>query len=184
MRTRMASAAGALAIGLLAAACSSGSGTAAPSPSASHSPTPSASPPDQAGGQDIAGKLPPPTASGPTVELTSVTGIPVKVLTFGGSRLYIFDKDGNSQSRCTGKCTIAWTPYSPSRMPLAKGGVKQGLLGAIQRPDGPVQLTYNGHPLYDLFGESPYGPPKGEGIQAYGGTWYLVDAGGNPVKAG
>jgi hypothetical protein len=54
--------------------------------------------------------------------------------------------------------------------------VNQAALGTIQRSDGTLQVTYNGHPLYlfalDFMGIS------GQGIAAYGGTFNLLQASG------
>jgi hypothetical protein len=44
-------------------------------------------------------------------------------------------------------------------------------LGAIKRPDGSVQLTLDGWPLYRYAGDSAPGQINGEGID---GSWFAV----------
>lgn len=51
-----------------------------------------------------------------------------------------------------------------------------GTVGLIKRPGGMEQVTYNGWPLYYYSGDNAPGQTNGEGIQSFGGTWYLVRA--------
>jgi predicted lipoprotein with Yx(FWY)xxD motif len=55
-------------------------------------------------------------------------------------------------------------------------GVKQSLLGRLTRPNGKMQVTYNGHPLYRYSGDTKAGQTSGQGID---GKWYAVKANGN-----
>src|SRR5690242_13506433 len=146
MKNRMLSAAGALAIGLLAAACSSGGGgTAAPGPSAS----PSASTPAASAAAPT--KYPvKKNGNVVTVALRKIDGLPVPTLTDGfGRAVYMFDKDTDGKSHCNKGCDLNWQVIAAfGDGPVAGGGVKQELLGAIKRYNGVVQATYNGHPPY------------------------------------
>jgi predicted lipoprotein with Yx(FWY)xxD motif len=49
------------------------------------------------------------------------------------------------------------------------------------RSDGKAQVTYNGHPLYVFSGDEKAGDTKGEGVNAFGGNWYVVDPSGNKI---
>lgn len=60
-------------------------------------------------------------------------------------------------------------------------GVSQGLLGTTRRGDGTTQVTYHGHPLYYFAGDAGAGVASGEGIDAYGAHWEVVDAAGVAV---
>jgi hypothetical protein len=66
---------------------------------------------------------------------------------------------------------------------VAGSGVQASLLGTVTRSDGSKQVTYGGHPLYMFSGDSAAGQVNGEGITSFGGTWYALDASGQPVKA-
>jgi predicted lipoprotein with Yx(FWY)xxD motif len=167
VRRRLASAAGAIAIGLLAAACSSGSTSSSATPAASSA----ASQPSSS-----------PSAAAAQISLHSLAKIPAKALVTGNGRaLYLFEADKNGKSTCTGACASSWPPYTVSGTAQAGPGVKQSLLGTIQRPDGTMQVTYNGHPLYLFTGDSGAGTANGEGSKAFGAGWYVVNANGSKI---
>lgn len=56
--------------------------------------------------------------------------------------------------------------------PAAAAGLP-GKLGTITRPDGGVQVTDNGLPLYTYSGDHKPGQANGQGIQ---GVWFAVTA--------
>ena len=60
-------------------------------------------------------------------------------------------------------------------------GVNQALLGTIKRPDGTLQVTYNGHPLYCFTGDSGAGAAHGQESKAFGAGWYVVSASGSKI---
>ena len=49
------------------------------------------------------------------------------------------------------------------------------------RSDGTQQATYNGHPLYTFVGDKQPGDTNGEGLNAFGGGWFVLDTAGNQV---
>jgi len=177
----MAKAAGAAGIGLLAAACSSGSSTATSSPAASPATTQASSP----AASSPAASSPAATgqaASAATVSLRAISGIPHKALVGSAGRaLYLFEADKNGTSACSGKCAAAWPPDTVTGTPQAGSGVNQALLGTIKRPDGTLQVTYNGHPLYYFTGDSGAGAAHGQGSKAFGAGWYVVSASGSKI---
>lgn len=61
------------------------------------------------------------------------------------------------------------------------GGVSQGLLGTTKRGDGGTQVTYHGHPLYYFIADAGAGTASGEGIDAFGARWEVVNAAGVAV---
>ena len=76
-------------------------------------------------------------------------------------------------------CTSIWTPLTVAAGVIRKGPVK---LGTIRRPEGTVQVTYKGHPLYTFASDKKPGQTKGEGIKDVG-TWHaslLPTKGGGP----
>ena len=86
-------------------------------------------------------------AKGPAVR-TDATGLGRILVDAGGRTLYLFEKDKNGKSACTGMCAAFWPPLIASGKPLVDAGAKASLLGTIRRADGRLQVTYNHHPLY------------------------------------
>jgi predicted lipoprotein with Yx(FWY)xxD motif len=89
-----------------------------------------------------------------------------------GKTLYSFDKDkDNPTSQCTGDCATTWPPL----LLRAQGDVTvAGLpkpIGTIVRPDGGIQATYRGLPLYTFAQDSAPGDTKGDGVK---GVWHAV----------
>lgn len=120
-------------------------------------------------------------------ESATVGGQSAQVLAFKSGftgsvfTLYGFSSDTSATSACTGSCARFWPPLLTSEPPQAGTGVAQGMLGAIQRPDGTFQVTYNGHPLY-LFVNDQAGTTNGQGVHAFGGTFNVVSTAGGPLS--
>jgi predicted lipoprotein with Yx(FWY)xxD motif len=100
-----------------------------------------------------------------------------------GRTLYMLTADSASASSCGSSCAPIWPPLTTTGAPVAGSGVQASLLGTVTRSDGSKQVTYGGHPLYMFSGDSAAGQVNGEGITSFGGTWYALDASGQPVKA-
>jgi len=99
-----------------------------------------------------------------------------------GHTLYLFEKDKNGKSACTGSCATAWPPVLTSGKPSATAGVKVSLLGTTRRADGRLQVTYNHHPLYTFVKDTTKGQASGENVDAFGAEWYAVSAAGAKVE--
>lgn len=102
-----------------------------------------------------------------------------KVLVDSHNRtLYEFGHDLKNKSRCSGMCATNWPPAkSPAKPTLAKG-LSPKKLKVIRRADGSRQLSYAGHPLYRFIGDTKPGNVNGEGINAFGGIWYVLSKSG------
>jgi predicted lipoprotein with Yx(FWY)xxD motif len=98
-----------------------------------------------------------------------------------GKTLYMFAKDKNDKSSCSGACATFWPPYTTSGTPKAGPGAKQSLLGTTKRSNGKLQVTYNRHPLYSFKLDTKAGLTKGENQNAFGGHWYAVSPKGAKV---
>ena len=132
-------------------------------------------------------------AYGPTVSGApagpAVTGVGTAALKPGsalvdsaGRALYLFEADNGATSNCNGQCAQVWPPLLVGGMtPTASGAAQATLLGATTRADGTKQVTYNGHPLYYFMGDKAPGDARGQGINRFGGGWYVVDPGGNKI---
>jgi predicted lipoprotein with Yx(FWY)xxD motif len=99
-----------------------------------------------------------------------------------GRTLYLFKKDSGTKSACFGACATAWPPLRASGKPKAGSGVKASLLGTIKRSDGAAQVTYHGHPLYTFVMDKKAGDTNGEGVNAFGGSWFVVSPAGKQIS--
>lgn len=88
---------------------------------------------------------------------------------FPGMTIYVFNNDlGTGGSACTGDCAANWPPVVVNDMvPSSIPG-----LGVIERPDGAMQATYQGRPLYFFAGDNTAGDINGQGV---GGVWWLIE---------
>jgi predicted lipoprotein with Yx(FWY)xxD motif len=101
-----------------------------------------------------------------------------------GRAVYLFQKDRNGRSACSGQCASFWPPVIASGKPVAGPGVKTSLLGTTKRADGRLQVTYDHHPLYRFAQDTKKGQTSGEGVSAFGAKWFVVSpAGAAIVKA-
>lgn len=102
-----------------------------------------------------------------------------------GMSLYVFmqDTQNSGTSTCTDVdgCTAEWPPLSTEGSPVAGEGVDATLLGTITRDDGTLQVTYNGWPLYLFVEDTAPGDTNGQGLDEFGGLWFLVSPAGETV---
>ena len=98
-----------------------------------------------------------------------------------GRTLYHYLDDHGKKIDCTGACATQWPPVlvAKSAKPVAGAGIKAGKLGTITRPDGTVQVTYNGFPLYRFAGDTKSGQVNGQGLES---SWYVLAPSGAVVK--
>jgi predicted lipoprotein with Yx(FWY)xxD motif len=88
-----------------------------------------------------------------------------------GHALYIYDPDTAKQSACVEQCAAAWPPVTGT--PAAGQGVEEAELGTIARPDGTMQVTYDGHPLYYFGKDEDDEDVYGDGVA---GVWHVAKA--------
>jgi predicted lipoprotein with Yx(FWY)xxD motif len=96
--------------------------------------------------------------------------------------LSVLDSTDPPRSVCLSKtCLTAWKPvYVGKGGVVAGAGVDQAKLGKVLRPDGDVQVTLGGWPLYLFIKDKAPGDVLGEGVK---GTWHaLSPAGKRAVK--
>jgi predicted lipoprotein with Yx(FWY)xxD motif len=93
-----------------------------------------------------------------------------------GMTLYTLSTEADGTIHCTGACLTAWPPLllpAGATAPTIGPGVV-GNVGTIARPDGTKQVTYNGVPVYTFIGDKAAGDITGQGVVAFGGTWFVV----------
>jgi predicted lipoprotein with Yx(FWY)xxD motif len=109
------------------------------------------------------------------------TSLGMILVTANGHTLYLFGKDRNDKSACSGSCALFWPPLVTRSKPTAGLGVKASLLGTTKRSDGSLQVTYNRHPLYGFVLDKSAGQTNGEGLLKFGAKWYALSAKGTAL---
>ena len=92
-----------------------------------------------------------------------------------GFTLYYYKNDTDRTSHCTGDCLQTWPGVMTSGAPSAGDPSIQGKLGWINRPDGGMQVTYNGMPLYFYSKDNIPGDTLGQGFD---GKWFVMPLAG------
>jgi len=87
-----------------------------------------------------------------------------------GRTLYSLSVEKNGKFICTASCLSVWHPLTVPAGVKPTGPVK---LGTIKRPEGGIQVTYKGRPLYRFGGDTKAGAANGEGIKDVG-TWHAA----------
>jgi predicted lipoprotein with Yx(FWY)xxD motif len=97
-----------------------------------------------------------------------------------GDTLYLWAKDKNDKSACSGGCLAVWPFVLISGKPTAGSGVNAKLLGTIKVKGG-NEVTYNKHPLYTYVSDVKPGIISGEGNKSFGAPWWLVSTAGDAI---
>ncbi len=100
-----------------------------------------------------------------------------------GRTVYLFGADNATKSACSGACAVNWPPLVPSGTPTVRNGAATSLVGTATRSGGEQQVVYNGHPLYLFAGDQKAGDTNGQGVNAFGGSWYALTSAGDQVTA-
>jgi predicted lipoprotein with Yx(FWY)xxD motif len=121
-------------------------------------------------------------ASGsPAIVKVRATSLGSTLVASNGKTLYMFAHDTTTKSTCTGSCATFWPPLVTTGKPKAGPGVHAALLGTTHRADGKLQVTYHGHPLYFFAKDTKAGATSGEGVNAFGGKWYVLSPAGSKI---
>jgi predicted lipoprotein with Yx(FWY)xxD motif len=134
------------------------------------------------GGNASAGGSATTSSSSTTVAVRQVDGVGNVLVDSKGDALYSPDQEANGMILCKGSCTSIWVPLtlSANAKPTGSGEVNT-MLGTVRRPDGSVQVTFRGKPLYTFAEDSSPGMVTGNGAQdQFGGqqfTWHVASVG-------
>jgi predicted lipoprotein with Yx(FWY)xxD motif len=150
----------ALAISVLLAACgSSSSSTSATSTAATQ-----AAPSQNAAGSSAVVKTASNSSVGGTILVDS-----------RGMTLYHLSGEQNGKFICTSSgCVAVWHPLA---VPAGSTPTGVSSLATVKRPDGTVQVTYRGMPLYTFAQDQSPGQANGQGIKDVG-TWSAIAVSG------
>ncbi|MEV6345569.1 hypothetical protein [Actinoplanes sp. NPDC051851] len=100
-----------------------------------------------------------------------------------GFTLYTFTKDDTDPpaSQCTGDCATRWPPVLiQAGGRVFVDGLENPAVSAIRRPDGTVQVTLAGRPVYRFAGDTVPGEFNGQGVD---GAWFAVKPDGTANDA-
>jgi predicted lipoprotein with Yx(FWY)xxD motif len=129
------------------------------------------------------------TSGGAVAAKPKGVGVALRKVSFGkvavgpnSHTVYLFLKDKGTTSECNGTCAKVWAPLTTSGQPQAGPGLDASLLGSSTRADGPMQVTYGGHPLYYYDDDKRPGMTEGEGKKEFGAEWYAVGAVGKKLE--
>jgi predicted lipoprotein with Yx(FWY)xxD motif len=112
---------------------------------------------------------------------TAKTSLGQIIVNSNGRTLYLFNKDRNGKSACSGQCATFWPPLIMTGKPAVTGSARASLIGTTRRTDGRLQVTYNHHPLYTFVKDKKSGQTNGEGVNAFGATWDAVSPAGAKI---
>src|ERR1700722_5537833 len=156
----------AIAVSLLIAACGSSSSSTTTSSATSAQPA----------AQTSSG-----SSSAVVVKTTSNPTLGTILVDSQGMTLYHLSGEQNGKFICTSSaCVGIWHPLIASSGGAPSGEVSS--LGTVKRPDGTVQVTYKGTPLYTFTGDQQSGETKGQGIKDVG-TWSVITTGTSSAPA-
>jgi predicted lipoprotein with Yx(FWY)xxD motif len=104
---------------------------------------------------------------------TSGTGLHVATTSLGkvlvdqqGMTVYLLTADGRNQSTCGTDCLSAWPAVTASHSKLDVP------VNTTKTPAGTPTATVAGQPVYTFTNDRAPGDVSGEGLKAFGGTWY------------
>jgi predicted lipoprotein with Yx(FWY)xxD motif len=98
-----------------------------------------------------------------------------------GLSLYLLTADKKGKSMCYNQCANIWPPLTVTGTP-SKSDAVTASLGTLTRKGGSMQVTVGGRPLYYFNSDTKPGQTKGQGIESFGGVWYLIAPDGSPIK--
>jgi predicted lipoprotein with Yx(FWY)xxD motif len=87
-----------------------------------------------------------------------------------GKTLYLFTKDEAGKSNCEGPCLAIWPPLLVSRQPEVSAALSNKV-STLKRPDGSLQVTFDGKPLYYFAKDIKEGDINGQGVN---NVWYVL----------
>jgi len=129
-------------------------------------------------GGSTAGTSPTPAATGTTISVATNAKLGQILVDASGKTIYLFVADTGTSSTFYTSCAAIWPPVLTTGAPQAGAGAQASLLGTTARTDGTTEVTYAGHPLYYFIQDKAAGDAKGQGINGFGGLWWVMSPSG------
>jgi predicted lipoprotein with Yx(FWY)xxD motif len=134
------------------------------------------------GGSNAKSPAPPKNANGQSATVGVANENLGKILVdTQGRTLYLFERDSGSKSACSGACAVEWPPLLATGKPTVGSGANASVVATSVRSDGKPQVIYNGHPLYLFSADQKAGDTNGQGVNAFGGLWYVLSSSGDEI---
>ncbi len=113
------------------------------------------------------------------VATATVPGVGTILVDSQGHALYTHTDASGAAVDCTGACVTAWPPLTATgaKVKTAKG------VKALSTTGTTHQVTATGLPLYRFSLDAQAKQAKGEGVNAFGGTWHVVTVKNAKTKA-
>jgi predicted lipoprotein with Yx(FWY)xxD motif len=123
-----------------------------------------------------------------TISAKNVAGVGTVLVNGKGQTLYMLTSEKGGKITCTDDngCTKLWPDTELPKgvtAATAGSGIQASLLGTVKGADGSLYVTYHDWPLYTYAGDNGPGQTHGQGLNGFGGTWYVLSASGNPVTS-
>ena len=114
----------------------------------------------------------------PTLRSRNITYYPKILTNTPGRSLYVLSTEVGASLQCTGACLSVWIPVlvPSATTPITFTSGVNGTISVVSRGTAGYQVMYNSYPVYTYIGDTGPGQWTGEGVVAYGGTWYLASA--------
>lgn len=124
-----------------------------------------------------------PSAARAQISVKTVSGLGPVLVNAEGHTLYIFEPDEHVKVTCVGACASLWPPVklSSGEKAAAAGEAKSSLVASVPDPEGGRVVTYAGWPLYAYVADSGPGTASGQGVNSYGGVWYVISPAGQVI---
>ena len=124
-------------------------------------------------------------APGGPVSLTVATkpGVGVYLTDASGRAVYVLDDGTGTTVACTGTCATSFTPVAGTASKSARDtALKADLIGVTTLPDGTIQVTYAGKPLYYSASDQGASTVSAQAKKSGKTTSYLVSPSGSEIK--
>jgi predicted lipoprotein with Yx(FWY)xxD motif len=123
-----------------------------------------------------------------TVSARDVANVGTTLVTSAGDTLYFADQENGGRIQCVDACVRFWIPLTvKAGAEVTAGAGVSGRLATITRPDGRVQVTYEGKPLYTFTDDGGPGHADGNGFtDSFNGTdfqWHAATVSGSAPAA-
>jgi predicted lipoprotein with Yx(FWY)xxD motif len=125
-------------------------------------------------------------APGAPISLTvaSKPGVGVYLTDASGRAVYVLDDGTGATVACTGPCATALKPVAGTASKAAGDtALHADLIGVTTLPDGTVQVTYAGKPLYYASQDQGASSTDAQGKKQGKATTYLVSPKGTEIKS-
>jgi predicted lipoprotein with Yx(FWY)xxD motif len=113
------------------------------------------------------------TSKSKVIGTAKVPDVGVILVDAQGHALYVHTDDNSKAVECTGACATAWPPLTVTAG--TKVQAPKGLKG-VSTMGADHQVASHGLPLYRFSGDSAPKQAKGDGVNAFGGTWHVATA--------